>query len=145
MVNHIQWISLEDALTEFDHLSETLLKRLAKDSTIRSIVSKRTTRLAYNDIELIASQLAPTNFAHLDGIPIKVTEAAKKYELPLSSVFAWAKKGHLRTIENSSPRPILLNEADVAYAKALAEIRGITRGKALFPTSPQYTPVWLLD
>lgn len=142
--NHVHWISLRDASVRYA-LSEALLGRLAKDGVVRSGILEDELHLAIEDIEPIALRLSRDNFRRLEGTPIELARAVEQYGFPFRSLLTWARRGYIRTIKSPRRRPILLNEADVAYTKTLAEIRGVTKGKALFPTSPQYSPVWLYE
>lgn len=139
--NHVHWISLRDASVRYD-LSETLLERLAKDGVVRSGILQDELHLAVEDIGPIAVRLSRDNFRRLEGTPIELARASEQYGFSLQVLRRWAKRGCIRMIK-ATRRPILLNEADVAYARALAEVRGISKGKALFPSSRQYSPNWL--
>ncbi len=136
--NHVHWVPLKDAARQYA-LSEALLERLAKDGIIRSGILEDELHLAVEDLEPIAERLSRANFRGLEGQPIELTAASQRYDLPFRSLLNWAKRGHIRIIR-SGRRPMLLNEADVAYTRELARIRGITGGKALFPSSRQYNP-----
>lgn len=140
--NHVHWVALKDAAQQYA-LSEALLERLAKDGVIRSGVLEDELHLALEDIEPVAHRLNRANFRELEGRAIELSRAVEQYGFPFQSLLDWTKRGYIQRIKSSRRRPILLNEADVAYAKTLADIRGTTRGKALFPTSPQYAPAWL--
>ena len=142
--NHVHWIALEDAARQYG-LSEALLERLAKDGVIRSGILEDELHLAAEDVEPVAGRLSQDNFRKLEGTPIELAKAVEQYGIPFRSLLTWARRGYIRTIKSPRRRPVLLNEADVAYTKTLAEIRGVTKGKALFPSSPQYSPSWLYD
>jgi predicted site-specific integrase-resolvase len=53
-------------------------------------------------------------FAHLQGKTIKVTDAAKRYELNRRTILRWKASGYIGEIEPDS-YPVQLDEADVAY------------------------------
>jgi len=141
--DRVHWISLEEAARRYG-LGEVLLERLAKDGVIRSGVLEDELHLAAEDVEPVATRLNKRNFRDLEGVPIELARAAERYGFSLQTLLSWARRGHIRMVKESR-RPILLDEADVAYAKTLADIRGIVGGKALFPTSRQYFSVspWL--
>jgi excisionase family DNA binding protein len=138
----LHFIALNKAATQYP-LADDLLERLARDGIIRSKMQEDELLVAAEDIEPVAARLDKMNFEHLEGRPIELARAAEQYGFPFHSLRAWVAQGHIRKIKSNRRRPTLLNEADVAYTRVLAEVRGIRRGKALFPTSPQYSPVWL--
>lgn len=70
------------------------------------------------------------SFSNLDGIPIHLSEAARKYNLPATSISGWRKAGHIRTLGKEKNR-ILLNEADIAYIKAVIDSVGLRPGQDL--------------
>lgn len=137
----LHWISMQEAVEQFS-LSEELLERLAKDGVIRSGILEGKLHLVFEDIQPIAARLNRANFHGLEGHAIELGDASTRYQLSRRSLLNWAKRGHIRVLR-AGRRPLLLNEADVAYTKELANIRGITEGKALFPTSQQYSPPWV--
>ncbi|MEM3554640.1 MAG: hypothetical protein QXU79_02340, partial [Candidatus Micrarchaeaceae archaeon] len=138
--NYLHWIPLKEAAALYN-LEEELLKRLAKDGIIRSGVFDGEPYLAVEDVEPVAARLNRANFRDLEGRPIELTQASERYCLPFHSLLAWARRGHIRIIRDR--RPMLLDEADVAYTRELVQIRGLIAGKALFPTSRQYCPPWV--
>jgi hypothetical protein len=140
--NDLHWVSLKDAAMRY-HLNEELLGRLAKDGVIHSGILDEELYLFREDVEGVAARLDRANFRHLEGRPIELAQAAEQYGFPFHSLRSWVQQGHIRRMKSNRRRPTLLDESDVAYARALAELRGVTRGRALFPTSPQYSPVWL--
>ena len=54
------------------------------------------------------------NFTHLDGIPIGISEAARKYKIPRPTLSRWKDKGYIRVIGQRGQK-ILLDEGDVAF------------------------------
>src|SRR5690606_5102000 len=61
--------------------------------------------------------------AHLEGQPITVGMAARKYGLTTPSISRWAKAGYIRVIHRSGHgRPTLIDESDVAYAQKLMKL-----------------------
>lgn len=139
--NHVHWVALKDAARQYA-LDEALLERLAKDGVVRSGILEDELHLAVEDIEPVFARLNRANFQSMEGQPIELARASEQYGFSLQVLRRWAKRGCIRMIK-ATRRPILLNEADVAYARALAEVRGISKGKALFPSSRQYSPNWL--
>jgi hypothetical protein len=74
------------------------------------------------------------NFGHLEGAPIGISEAALKYRFHVGTISQWVEDGHIREI-GPDPRHKqrrLINEADVAYAAALRDLKGIKPGRSLW-------------
>lgn len=83
---------------------------------------------------IAASRLTKESFAHLEGVAIGVSEAALKYRFHIGTISQWVSEGHIRDI-GPDPRHKqrrLINEADVAYAAALRDIKGLRAGKSLW-------------
>jgi len=64
-----------------------------------------------------------SNYAHLEGNPISLTEASRKYDIPIPTLSLWARRGALERLGKRGRR-VLVNEADVAYAAAIREAQG---------------------
>jgi predicted site-specific integrase-resolvase len=71
-----------------------------------------------------------SDFAHLEGVPIHIAEAGRKYDLQFQSIARWRKAGYIRTLGREKNR-ILLNEADVAFIKAVIDEHGLKFGQSL--------------
>ena len=72
-------------------------------------------------------------FAHLEGAPIRMIEAAERYQIPNPNLVRWAQAGHIRILERG-PKLLVLDEADVAVAAEMYRRRGGARpGKEVFP------------
>lgn len=70
------------------------------------------------------------SFANLDGVAIHVSEAARKYNFSIGTISRWARYGHIKIIGKEKNRT-LLNEADVAYIRALVDSVGLRQGQDL--------------
>jgi len=70
-------------------------------------------------------------FKHLEGVEIGIGEAAIKYRFNTVTISDWVRRGKVRFIRQQGKRK-LINEADVAYARALADIKGMRSGRPLF-------------
>lgn len=126
----LQWIPLTDAAVQYS-LDEGLLKQLVKDGLVRFREREVELLVVAEDVELLSQRLGRKRFQHLRGKPIPASHAAKKYGISYWTLLKWSQKGHIKVLRDE--RPLLLDEADVAYAKALAEVRGLREGRRLFP------------
>ena len=74
------------------------------------------------------------NFRHLEDVPIGMSEAALKYSFHVGTISQWVKDGRIREIgpDPGHKQRRLINEADVAYAAALRDLKGIRPGRSLW-------------
>jgi len=68
-------------------------------------------------------QIRRQDFAHLEGVPITVSEAARKYRVQKHTILAWTRRytSVLRVLERGYR--LLLDEAGVAYLAAIHHAR----------------------
>ena len=79
-----------------------------------------------DDINARLSQIRREDFAHLEGVPITVSEAARKYGVPVSTIHFWVQKGFISVLDWETGRGgsrKRLNEADMAYCAAIYKVR----------------------
>jgi predicted site-specific integrase-resolvase len=80
------------------------------------------------------AQIIQEKFADLDGQPIRLSDAARKYQISTANLARWAKAGHIRVLKQT-PHNTELSEADVAYCASVYHERrqqGSTFGSRLF-------------
>ena len=80
------------------------------------------------DINARLRQIKREDFAHLEGTPITVSEAAKKYGVSPNTIQTW-KRRYPHALKVLRPgrgrRGAELNEADIAYLVAIYRVRKI--------------------
>jgi len=78
-----------------------------------------------DDINARLRQIRREDFAHLEGVPITVSEAAKKYGVSPQTLHNWIKKGYIVPIQKgvSKSLPTICNEAEVAYCTEIYRVR----------------------
>lgn len=81
-------------------------------------------------VEQLAAARAP-----VEGNPILVSEGAEKYKFSTPSFYKWIAAGWV-TVLQPEPR-VLVNEGDIAFARALADLVGHVPGRAVFPAKPR--------
>lgn len=84
--------------------------------------------------EEIAAQLAAVR-ATVDGSPILITDVAEKYGFGRTSIYRWIEDGWVSVLREEPRR--LVNEGDIAVARALADLVGHIAGRAVFPAKPR--------
>lgn len=134
-IRETEFLRLETALERYG-LSRDELEQAIQDQLIRVAYVDHDERvLSQKDVaELAASQIGRERFSHLEDQPISPSAAAKKYDLPISTIYFWIDQGHIRVLDNNPPGRIrkLLSEADVAWASLRVKVRGPRHGRALF-------------
>ena len=82
----------------------------------------------------IASQISRARFDHLKGNWISIYEATKRYQVSHHAITNWIKRGYVKETQSpdTSRRTRLINEADVAYARALADLKRPIAGQSVF-------------
>lgn len=137
----MDWIELEEAAQKYP-VDAAVLEKLAKDGVIGSKRSPEGRLLLLeSEVRTVARRLDRRQWEHLRGRPISASDAERHYGLSKNYYARWAREGHICKLGDDGWR-IWLDEADVAYATALAEVSGgLRQGRALFPTSPQYATI----
>jgi hypothetical protein len=83
----------------------------------------------------VAAQLDAAR-APVEGQPIPAHEAAHKYSFTPQAIYNWHKNGWVEKL-GGDRRNRLFNEGDIAFARALADLRGLITGKSVFPAKPR--------
>ncbi len=137
----MKWTTIVQAAEQFG-VEAAVLEKLAKDGVIGSKLSPEGELLVLEDeAREIGRRLDRRQWEHLRGRPITASDAERHYGLSKNYYARWSREGHIRKLGEDGWR-IWLDEADVAYATALAEVSGgLRQGRALFPASPQYAIV----
>jgi hypothetical protein len=75
--------------------------------------------------------------AKLIGTPIHLAEACRKYDIALSTMSQWTKRGLIKKVPHSldHKNKVMLDEAYVAYAADVLKSRKETKGRWLFDTN----------
>ena len=118
-------------------LDETEINRLIADGELNALIVElpggaNMIIVADADIRALAAEhIDRSQFAHLQGVPISIGVAARKYNLTPTSLSTWVKQGHIKKIAKEGKR-VLLDESDVAYACKRADVKGLKPGRSLF-------------
>jgi predicted site-specific integrase-resolvase len=137
----MKWLTIAEAAARFA-IEAAVVEKLAKDGVIGSKVSPEGQLLVLEDeVKEVAHSLDRRQWEHLRGRPITASDAERHYGLSKNYYARWAREGYVRKLGEDGWR-VWLDEADVAYATALAEVSGgLKQGRALFPASPQYATI----
>jgi len=126
-----KFILLEDAAQKYN-LRAHALTDLVERGKLRAVWVDHTIAVAENEVFEIVKEMTGDGkrYAKLEGKPIRLTQAAGKYQMSEASLSCWARRGYIRVVERG-PKLVLLNEADVAKAKDLAERLGMRKGRGV--------------
>ena len=117
-------------------LPATLLRKLVRDGVLPGEAPFRVQGvLGICDLEkaqVIARQLEASRVAVNDK-SIRPAEAAERYGFSRDTVYTWLKKGWIRQQGTEDGGDLLVNEGDIAFARALADLSGQKQGKPVFP------------
>ena len=126
------YFTLQEATDKYG-ISVEVLTQLVKSGKIKAVRLDGTVAVAEGDVRKRAEEAAlRKRFDHLRGRPIRLSEAARKYNLNKMSLWRWARGGYIRVLSPEDRWALELDEADVAYVHALAEAGRLKPGKALF-------------
>jgi predicted site-specific integrase-resolvase len=126
-----KFIPLKDAAQKYG-LQMHVLTDLVEKGKLRALRINHMVIVAEGEVfELVkATNGNGKKYAKLEGKPIRLTRAADKYQISPAALSGWTKRGYIRAVERG-PKLLLLNEADVARAKDLAELLGMRRGRGV--------------
>jgi hypothetical protein len=121
---------------EFTGLPAELLRKLVRDKIIPGSAPYRVTGVVgWCDLDAarrVADQLAAAR-RPVDGIGILARAAAKKYGFSHPSIYRWRDDGWVKIVGRDEVGDQLLDEGDIAVARALADLSGHVAGKPIFP------------
>ena len=138
------------ALPVFIPLSEAARKYGLEEAHLRQMVERGKIRAAMVAGEMVVSEeqvkeraekengtgkkkedlLEYQKHAHLQGVGIGIAEAARKYDIPTTTLFQWVQRGVISRIGREGQK-VLLNEQDVAYCWEIYQKVGV-KGRRLF-------------
>ncbi|MEI6777721.1 MAG: hypothetical protein WCK70_12550, partial [Chloroflexales bacterium] len=76
-----------------------------------------------------------TAMAPFVGVPILISDAARKYGFNPGSIYNWVIGGWVKVLIEQPKRQV--DEGDIALAKAIANLQGHIAGRAVFPAKPR--------
>ncbi|HDQ74098.1 MAG TPA: hypothetical protein ENN19_18690 [Chloroflexi bacterium] len=111
----LTYIPLSEAAERY-RLSAGALSRAVEHGTIKAVKINGDVAVAEEDLrEIVDVREAVQVDESLQGKPIRVTEAAEKYEVNQVTLGRWADSGYIHIMKRE-PKLLLLDEADVKRA-----------------------------
>jgi predicted site-specific integrase-resolvase len=109
----ITYLPLQEAAERYGVDSETLLQAIEEGTVRAAKTPEGEVLVAGEDIGVMSIEVQVD--ADLRGKPIRVTEAAAKYDIEHANLSNWAKYGYIHVFEQA-PKVLLLDEGDVKLA-----------------------------
>jgi len=124
--------TLKDAAEKYNVEPEKL-QELIGQGDVHTVLFEDELLVSEDDVRAYVAKrdVSREQFEHLEGVEIGLNQAAIKYGFSTVVLSDWMKRGQVRFIRQQGNRKII-NEADVAYARALADIKGLRSGRPLF-------------
>lgn len=131
----VTYISLPDAISTY-HLDADRVQAAIDGGEIETARLPDDTTLLLDESlrEWIASRLTREQFKDLEGKEISINDAAKEYGFHYSTIMHWIETGKIQSpgIASGYKRRRLVYEADIAYARALANLKQPISGQSIF-------------
>jgi len=130
------YIPISEAARKYG-LDEPRLKSLVENGKIRAAMMNQTILISEDDTQAQAKPLRKEDlpewqaFAHLEGVSIWVSEAAREHSIPHQTIFRWLKKGIVRRVGESGNK-VLVDAADIAYCAKIYHDKNTKQGRRLF-------------
>jgi excisionase family DNA binding protein len=136
------------ALPMFISTTEAAHQLGVSEARLRHMIETGTIKAANIGEEIVVSEASIRGFipkdqlpeykkyTHLKGVPIWLSEAARKYDITLSVVHRWVERGYITRLGQDKNK-IILNEQDVAYC---SEIYHANKGQGKWLFNADGTP-----
>lgn len=127
------FITPEHAAKQLETSVETVLQMVDDGKVRAATMTDGTLGISQQSLfHLLPKEALPVyqEYEELKGVPIRMFEASKKYNVSPSTITHWVQRGHISQL-NQEGRKIFIDEADVAYcARIYHQNRG--QGKWIF-------------
>jgi len=115
------YLTLSDAARRYG-ISTDALTRLVKAGIIRAVHNEEGTAVITvqtvdnaTAARMILDEIKPEQYEHLRGKKIRLTEAAREYEVDQPNLSNWVRYGYIRVLDQGFQR-LELDAADTKYA-----------------------------
>ncbi len=128
----VTYVPLPDAIAAH-HLDANQVQQAVESGEIETARLPDETILLLDESlrEWLANRVTRERFKHLEGQEISIHEAAQKYAFSWASIATWIERGFVKELKKNG-RKRMINEADVAYARALADLKRPIAGQGVF-------------
>jgi hypothetical protein len=121
-------------------LDPLVLRKLVRDGVLPGVAPYRVPALVGTCDLVAARRLAEQLHAArkpVEGNGILATECAEKYDFSRNVIYLWLKHGWVKQQGTAPNGDLLVNEGDIAFARALADMTGQQNSKPVFPKKTQ--------
>jgi hypothetical protein len=130
----VEQIAIDQA-AQVTGLDAALLRHLVVCGVLAGVVGATGGMCDLDQAAQIAEQLQAAR-EPVEGVGILAPEAAAKYGFSDQSIYNWHTDGWIKALsEKGRNRPF--NEADIAFARVLANLVGQVPGRSVFPAKPR--------
>lgn len=130
------YLTLKEASARYDISEQELEQAIRKKKVkIDTVNDDQIILYQYDVAKLITDRKVDRKqFKHLEGNPISLSDASLKYQFYVSTLSDWARSGYLTKLGHDPyhSQKILIDEADIAYARARADLLGVNRANLIF-------------
>jgi hypothetical protein len=128
------YLTVDQAINKY-RLTQDELDKLIESKSIRTdLLDDEITILRQIDVARASAEkyVHRESFKHLENVPIAMSDASLKYQIKLATIQNWRRNGIIRELggDPEHKQRLFVNEADVAYIKAVSDITGITMGRS---------------
>jgi predicted site-specific integrase-resolvase len=109
-----QYIPLSEAARRYD-LDPAVLTSMIEDGRIDAVKTNGDIAVAEEDVGIAVMQARARIDKNLQGKPIRLVEAAEKYDISDANLVRWADAGYIGVLERG-PKLLMIDEADVKLA-----------------------------
>ncbi len=135
------YIPLDEAVRRY-RIDREALTQMVESGKIRAVRIDGRIAMDEKSLEAVEQrEILWRQVAHLDQVPITLYQARVKYHVGSVTLYNWIKDGIVRVLQQTykgRKRVTLVNEADIAYAAKVAQVRNVRRGRRTF--TPEYLP-----
>lgn len=126
---------------QITHVSQDVLNKLVLLGRIRTVNTP--TQILVNQADIVTTlpireRPEYAQFAHLAGIKISMSEAARRYNVKQQTISRWVRDGMIERL-GVDGRQVLVDEAQMATAAAIYNASGGGQGKWIFHSGFPYS------
>jgi predicted site-specific integrase-resolvase len=107
------YVSISEAIERY-HLGREALTRLVEAGRVRAVEVDGEVAVAKEDVGVALMQSEIRVDENLRGQSIRLSEAARKYDVSDANLVRWTEAGYIRIVERG-PKLLVLDESDVEF------------------------------
>ncbi len=96
--------------------------QMTQDGTLPLAVADDAQQPPADDINARLSQIRREDFAHLEGVEIGLSDAAREFGVSPQTLYKWVKRGYIRVLREAGRRKFV-DKSDVAFCATIYKAR----------------------